>query len=537
MNLEDSINKYLNFEILKKEIGEAEQNIERQEEIDNLDVLNIQIKATVDTLEKEKRVSEELSKLKIKLNEKSILKEEMLQKKYSLDQIKEIINSNISFLTQYGIIKIDLTRFEKNKREWKQLEKATEYCARSHSDTKRKRGDYYLTHPLNVKKKIYETLEKKTSIELLIGALLHDVPEEKLDYKKISSLEEEFKNIERNLIKWKFNKEKTKKILNILKLLTHDKSLTYKEYLNFEKRMPYADKKTIESAYIIKLADRINNTQSLNKIPTNQVTLNELVPFDSFGILNQTYKNLLVIKKSKEYLKNRVQSEEKIAIEELIKELAKETEIILKKELRYVTNNIAMKYREVFDPGEELIDPNIIKNKIYTQIDNKVTELFKELYAFGSKKLDEEVDKFDNIFEKNEKLKKEFESQWALEGYKSIDQDKVEKLKRKIIKEMILNKKKIKIPETLKDEIKNINGQVINYVNKEIKNEIYEKKKRYPEKYLEKIQNKYLKIFDKKMGKKSLTYEDLLERNSYKENKIEIYKSAIILLASIEAEK
>ncbi|MFT4249804.1 MAG: HD domain-containing protein [Candidatus Woesearchaeota archaeon] len=121
------------------------------------------------------------------------------------------------------------------------------YAQKSHEGQTRKTGEEYITHPLNVAKKLLETTDKRITPTTIIAALLHDTLE---DTKTTS------KQLEKH-----FGRDVTR----IVQALTKTKNPENKqeEDKQYHKQLQ-EETKTNPQVGIIKLADVIDNSQDMN---------------------------------------------------------------------------------------------------------------------------------------------------------------------------------------------------------------------------------------------------------------------------------
>ena len=133
------------------------------------------------------------------------------------------------------------------------LEKAIKIAIDAHHGQKDKSGNPYIFHPLEVMRNV-------SSINAKIVAILHDVVED-------TSITLE------DLQKEGFSEE----VLQALKLLTHDKSTPYMDYINSLKNNPLAKE--------VKIAD-LRHNMDISRIPN---------PSDKDYKRLEKYKNAILI--------------------------------------------------------------------------------------------------------------------------------------------------------------------------------------------------------------------------------------------------
>lgn len=184
---------------------------------------------------------------------------------------------------------------------------------------RRKDGQERFIHPLNIVLAL-QGAGIKDEITLCVG-LIHDYVEETVDIykrkndisldkkgvKKLDDYEDEvFKELEKNLLNHA-DKDKVKKIISALRLLTRHKRDFY--YRSISGIFNHSDKEIKEIAIRVKLSDRIHNILSIST-------------FNEQERIYQCFKNLFILNNSKKYLledpKGRISDTKEIMPTELL---------------------------------------------------------------------------------------------------------------------------------------------------------------------------------------------------------------------------
>ena len=264
--------------------------------------------------------------------------------------------NNINIKEIIHIAKIKNRNINKNK-----ILKAYEYACSMHKNQKRKSGENYIIHPLNV---AYILADLGLDTTTICAALLHDVVEDtKATYNDIRKI---FGRDVAELV------EGVTKLGKIFKTIEETKSENYK-------KMFIAMEKDIR-VIILKLADRLHNIRTLKylkrdrQIAISKETLELYAPIahklginelkedlqeGSFKYINpKEYRNIkIILKKRIEESKTKIENAKKIIIKELKKQrIISNVKIATKK-----IYNIYTKTSEKNIKVEEIKDVFIIK--------------------------------------------------------------------------------------------------------------------------------------------------------------------------------
>jgi len=185
---------------------------------------------------------------------------------------------------QYSIRLIDRLKSldTKNALDFDLINKAIYWAKKYHGDQKRKSGEPYYSHPLEV---AYMISEYKLKTDVIVASILHDIIEDT--------------SVKAGMILDNFGW----RITEMVDMLTRDRPDSTK--LSVEEIINNAYKNNDKEVLLIKLFDRFHNIQTIKSINTRKIeeTINETLP--NFVLLSK-YLNLPFIGKEMQKLCSQV---------------------------------------------------------------------------------------------------------------------------------------------------------------------------------------------------------------------------------------